>query len=57
MDETSVARKPWGSDSNAFCSWDIDALRLLPVRLMGLPSARFFGRPRSIIDVSDSPLR
>jgi hypothetical protein len=55
VEDASVARMPWGRDSNAFCS--LEALRLLIVRLMGLPSARFLGRPRSIIDASDSPLR
>lgn len=52
----SVALKPWGSVSNAFCS---SVERIEGFLFIGLPSIRFFGLPLSMTDCppSDSPLR
>lgn len=57
-DEAVTARKPDGSVSKAFCS-SADAVRREGLRfmVMGEPSGRFLGRPRSMIEASDSPRR
>lgn len=52
FDVTSHALTPWGNVSKAFCS-----LASVVVFLVDVPSERFFGRPRSMIDASDSVRR
>jgi hypothetical protein len=56
--EAVVARWPEGRCSKAFCSSrraaDADGERLEVVRGMGDPSARFLGRPRSMIEAPPS---
>jgi hypothetical protein len=62
MDEAEVGGCPEGRCSKAFCSsmvLELEGEGLATECLMGEPSERFLGRPRSMIDVppSDSCLR